>query len=163
MKASTITGVLAVLYGISVIASEGITMTGAFAGTKPASFLLPLSGTLIILLGIAALRKGLEHKIMLTSVIKMDSGLHKLTKEAVRNQYVKRDLDHLTYELAKGNFQAGIGLGYIQGTDVNEMRGRRGGRLYFRRIGPEHYEIVAKSGKGNQERVIKKLQELYPA
>ncbi|MDI6738405.1 MAG: hypothetical protein QME12_07900 [Nanoarchaeota archaeon] len=115
----------------------------------------------IALLGIAALKKGLEHRVVLTSAIKKDDRILNLTREAVRNQDVEKGLNHLLHELAKGNFQAGIGPGHIRGTNVNYMRERKSGRLYFRQIGPEHYEIVAKSGKANQDKVISRLREMY--
>ncbi|MBU2638122.1 MAG: hypothetical protein KJ955_04060 [Nanoarchaeota archaeon] len=161
MKPYTTTALIAILFGAAVITCTGAVITGAAIGSAPASFLLPLTGTAIVLLGIAALRKGLEHHVMLTSAIKKDDRILRLTREAVRNQDVEKDLKHLVYELSKGNLQAGLGLAHVQGTDVNEMRGRRGGRLYFRRVGPEHYEIVAKSGKDNQEQVISRLRGLY--
>lgn len=161
MKSYTTTALIAILFGAAVIASGGAVITGAFIGAEPASFLLPLTGTLIVLLGMFLITRRQEEKVTLTSMIKSDDRLLELTREAVRNKDVERDLKHLTYELSKGNLQAGIGLAHVPGTDINEMRGRRGGRLYFRRIGPEHYEIVGKSGKDNQHLVISRLRGLY--
>lgn len=165
MKGDTITGILVILFGAAVIASEGASITGAFAGAaEPSSFLLMLLGTLIALLGMLVLTRkpALEHKVMLTSAIKKDEPLLRLTREAVRDQYVAKDINHLTQELAKGHLQAGIGLRHIDETDVKYLRSRRGGRLYFREVGPEHYEIVAKSAKGpNQDRVMERLRGIY--
>ncbi len=87
--------------------------------------------------------------------------LERLAKEAGSDQKVQRDLDHLTKELSKGNTEAGLGTKYLEGTEnIRYMRGRNGGRLYFREIGGG-YVVVAKSSKKNQDQVMGRLQEFY--
>ena len=100
------------------------------------------------------------RKPSVNSSISEIPGLVRLAKEACRDQYVQRDIDHLQYELSEGNYQAGIGLASLNGTSILYMRGRNGGRLYFI---PEQgeYNIVAKSGKNNQNRVISQLKSKY--
>ena len=87
-------------------------------------------------------------------------GLVRLAKQACRDQYVQRDIDHLQEGLNEGNYQAGIGIERLNGTPVWYMRGRNGGRLYFI-PGQGGYNIVAKSGKNNQNRVISQLKSKY--
>ena len=111
----------------------------------------------IVLLFLATL----EKKIRLASLIQKDKGLRRLAEEATRNHYVQRELDHLIEELGKGHFGGLPGVRHIAGTDIFYLRGRQGGRLYYRKTN-EGYEIVGKSAKGrNQEQVIQKLVELY--
>ncbi len=95
-----------------------------------------------------------------TSSISKIPGLARLAEQACRNQKVQRDIDNLQYALSEGNHQAGIGLASLNGTSIVYMRGRNGGRLYFI---PEQggYNIVAKSGKNNQNRVISQLKSKY--
>ncbi len=102
---------------------------------------------------------GLEKK--LTSAVRKEDSIRCLAEETARDDIVKRELDHLVYELGKGNLHAGLGRpGHIKGTDIFYLRGRNGGRLYYHQI-TDGYEILAKSGKKNQEKVIRKLLEIY--
>lgn len=97
----------------------------------------------------------------LTSAIKK-TGFRNLAEQATKDQSIKRELDHLTLQLSRGNLQAGLGTpGHIDGTDIFYLRGRNGGRLYYHKQG-SGYQILAKSGKGdNQDQVINKLRTLY--
>lgn len=106
--------------------------------------------------------KRIAGNIPLSSGIKRDSGLVRLAEQATVDQGIKRELDHLFYELSRNNLKAGLGdPGHLEGTDVFYLRGRNGGRLYYHQLG-NGYEILAKSGKGNnQDSVINKLRQLY--
>lgn len=139
-------------------------ITGAFLGIpelSPPYFwfeaILVLSSIILL-----AHEQDLE-KITLSSSIKKHQPLLRLTQDAVRNQTVERELNHLIKELSKENLEAGLGSpGHIDETDIYYLRGRRGGRLYYHKIGEHNYEIVAKSAKGrNQNQVINKLKEIY--
>jgi hypothetical protein len=78
--------------------------------------------------------------------------------EAARRQ-LENGFDHLMRELAKGNLNPGLGTKPVFGT-ILEARGRTGARVYFRHA-PDGIEILALSTKGDQDRVISKLRELY--
>ena len=87
----------------------------------------------------------------------------RLTENAVKDEAVEREMNHLIKELSKGNFEAGLGHpGHVENTGVYYLRGRNGARLYYQKEGEKKYKIVAKSAKGrNQEQVIDKLKEIY--
>ena len=87
--------------------------------------------------------------------------LVRLADKDCKNLDVQDDIDHLQDELIKGNYQAGIGRGRLPGTRILYMRAKHGGRLYFI---PEQegYNIVAKSGKKSQGKVISELKSRYP-
>lgn len=103
----------------------------------------------------------LEKKIKLVSSIHQNESLRRLTEEATRNEAVQRELDHFVDELSKGHLAGLPQQGHIGRTDIYYLRGRRGGRLYYRKT-EEGYEVVGKSAKGrNQDQVIQKLKELY--
>lgn len=154
------------IFGIFLINSQA-NITGAFMGvsTSVNSIFSLFLGVLFIVLSIilfATTHSKLE-KIILSSAIKKSPALLRLTQDAVRNQTVQRELDHLVKELSKGNFEAGLGYpGHITGTDIYYLRGRNGARLYYHKINEHSYEIVAKSAKGrNQDQVIEKIREIY--
>jgi len=127
-------------------------------------FLYPFFGFLFIILSafFLILSYAVLEKLILTSALESHPRLLRLAEEARRSERVKRELDHLRKELGKGNLEAGLGHpGHIQNTPVSYLRGRNGGKLYFRRT--QHgYEIVGESGKErNQEQVIRALEETY--
>ena len=72
-----------------------------------------------------------------------------------RNAKVQEDIDKLTDQLSGGNINPGIGTKPI-GSGISEARGRNGGRVYFC-IFEGKPQILGKSGKDNQQRVIKEV------
>lgn len=161
-----ILGVILFLFGIFLLVNSKLNITGAIIGVSELTLLAnSIFGIIFIISGIILLATTqLElEKIALSSSIKKHQSILRLTQYAVKNQTVERELNHLTDELNKGNFEAGLGHpGHIDGTDIFYLRGRNGGRLYYHKIGENSYEIVAKSEKGrNQERVISKLKKIY--
>jgi len=156
------------IIGIFMLINSQSNIAGAVIGVTAStnSVLSSFLGIIFIILSIFLLAttiSSLEQKVIITSTIKRYPALLRLTKEAVKNQTVEKELNYLIKELSKGNFEAGLGNpGHIRGTDVYYLRGRSGARLYYRRIGENHYEIVAKSGKGrNQDQAINILEEIY--
>lgn len=155
------------LIGIFLLINFQSNITGAVIGVSAStnSILNSFLGVLFIassMILFAATHSELE-KITLSSAIKKSPPLLRLTQDAVRNQTVERELNHLVKELSKGNFEAGLGHpDHIGGTGVFYLRGDRGARLYYHKIEENSYEIVAKSAKGrNQDQVINKLKEIY--
>ena len=99
------------------------------------------------------------EEIKLISRIHEDKTLERLAEEATKNQKVQRDLDHLIYELKKGNLNAGLPKKSFYG--ITELRTKEGARLYIKKINGG-YEILAKSAKGiNQDKVIERIKKLY--
>lgn len=95
---------------------------------------------------------------LIFSSIKRDKLLQRAAEEAGRS--VQASLDHLVQQLAKGNMNPGIGTKGVF-ANVLEARARDGARVYFREGANGTIEILAKSNKANQEKVIRRLQELY--
>ena len=85
-----------------------------------------------------------------------------LAKEAAEaGKSVQGGLDHLTSMLQKGYINAGKGFRSVQGVKgVLEMRADSGARVYFRVI-QNGYQIVGKSAKFNQDKVIGILRSIY--
>ena len=79
-------------------------------------------------------------------------------KRAGRSQ--QSGLDTLTAQLARGNFNPGTGTKPI-GSGISEARHRAGARVYFRRVGDDVVEILGKSDKGNQTRVISEVLSVF--
>lgn len=96
----------------------------------------------------------------ITSVIHDDSLLVKAAEAAGKNQVVQRDLDNMIARLADGNLNQGIGSSYLTGTDVSYLRSSNGARLFFRNV-DGGIQIVAKSSKANEDKVIARLLQLY--
>ncbi|MER6007438.1 polymorphic toxin-type HINT domain-containing protein [Nonomuraea angiospora] len=92
------------------------------------------------------------------SAIGSDPGLVRAAEAAGRSH--QRSLDKLTAELMKGNLNPGIGNGSLKGTGIMYARARDGARVFFIQKG-NTITIVGKANKGNEDSVIKRLQELY--
>lgn len=89
---------------------------------------------------------------------RIEGRLQDLAQEARKNQDVSFDLERLTQRLGQGNLNAGIGTKHLQSTDVSYLRARNGGRVYFRTLAEDVYEVIAESGKGNnQDKVIEEI------
>ena len=167
--------VLCVLFfalSVFFLLDSEVALTGAFLGESlSASSSLGFS----ILLFIAALlvvpsekSEPLEKRIVITSTLKHagNERLRKLAELSAKNQDAKRDMDHLIYELSKGNLNPGIHNKYLPGTDVRYARGKKGGRIFYRRIDSENqntprYEVIGKSNKHYENNVIDILLRKY--
>jgi RHS repeat-associated protein len=99
-------------------------------------------------------------EIPMLSAIGGDPLLTKAAQQAGKNQAVQRDLDNLFSQLSNGNMNPGIGSKALAGTDVTYARGANGGRLFFRNV-DGGIQIVGKSDKGNESKVIARLTQLY--
>ncbi|MEV4637674.1 RHS repeat-associated core domain-containing protein [Actinoplanes sp. NPDC049548] len=96
-----------------------------------------------------------------SSVVEDDALLSREAKKASKNQAVKREMEHLQEELEKGNTNPGLGSKALPGTtDVRYARGRNGARLFFRNT-DDGIQVVGKSSKANEDKVIGRLQDLY--
>ncbi len=87
--------------------------------------------------------------------------LVRLAQEAGENENVQHDLDHLIEQLIKGNTEAGLGTKHVDGTPISYLRGNRGGRLFYMQLGQNRFEIVAKSSKANEQKVIDEIRAEY--
>ncbi|MFH8725393.1 polymorphic toxin-type HINT domain-containing protein [Streptomyces termitum] len=96
----------------------------------------------------------------MSSVIGEDSALTKAAQQAGKNQKVQTDLDSLFQQLSRGNMNPGLGSKALAGTDVTYARGRNGGRLFFRNV-DGGIQVVGKSDKANESKVIARLNQLY--
>jgi hypothetical protein len=94
----------------------------------------------------------------IVSRIREDPRLVREAEDAGKS--VQRSLDHLVQELSKGNRNPGIGTKHLF-KGILEARARDGARVYFRIKSEEVIEILAKSSKANQPRVIEILRQLY--
>jgi hypothetical protein len=155
------------ILGIFLLLNAKIGITGAVIGTSTISSAISLIlGLVFMIVGMVVLAGGKEseiERIVLTSSVKENKPLLRITKDAVNNMDVQRELDHLIEELGKGNFEAGLGeIGHVRDTDVFYLRGDNGARLYYRKIGKNNYDIVCKSCKGyNQDRALNALGKIY--
>jgi len=115
------------------------------------------AGILLIVVGILILKIAPRHNVK--SRIKENSQLVKLAEQATSNQSVQREINHLIHELIKGNENPGLGTSNLF-QDVYYLRGRNGGRVFYRRT-DSGYEILGKASKYNEDKVIDKLRSLY--
>ena len=75
----------------------------------------------------------------------------------------QRDVNRMIDQLALGNENPGIGSKPIGG-GISELRGRHEGRVYYRKLRKPTesvFEILGKSNKRNQKKVIALLTEIY--
>ncbi|WP_449060996.1 polymorphic toxin-type HINT domain-containing protein [Planomonospora algeriensis] len=99
-------------------------------------------------------------RLTMSSAISKDPTLVKAAQQAGKNQKVQADLDSLYQQLSRGNMNPGLGSKALSGTDVTYARGRNGGRLFFRNV-DGGIQIVGKSDKANESKVIARLKQLY--
>ncbi len=164
-----ITGFFTFAMGIIFLLNSQLDITGAVIGlNKTFSLISFFVGMVLIIASILILSSGLaleDRAIKLSSSIKKNPTLLKLAKDAVENQVIEREMNHLIHEMQKGNFEAGLGHpSHIEGTRVYYSRGRNVARLYYIKIGENNYEIVAKSAKHrhrNQDLVMNELRRIY--
>ena len=93
----------------------------------------------------------------ITSKINADSLLIREAERAGASS--QTSLDNLVTKLASGNLNPGIGTKNVFG-NIFEARAADGARVYFRQS-RDGVEILAKSNKANQDKVINRLRQLY--
>ena len=77
-----------------------------------------------------------------------------------KDQAVQKDVNNLIEQLALGNDNLGIGNWRVKSLkNISEARGRKEGRVYFWEKNGE-IEILAKSNRYNQNKVIGILQKM---
>jgi len=143
-----------------VVLNESLENSFALGGL----FLL-ISGSILFFLfevGRARLERdssGIENKVI-SSRVKEDTHLLKIAKDVGKKEKISRDINHLLFELNRGNINPGLGTQHIT-EGIYEMRGRRGGRVFYREINPGKFEILAYSDKDKQSKVIEYLRNKY--
>ncbi|MCY0957560.1 hypothetical protein [Streptomyces sp. H27-H5] len=120
---------------------------------------LPKSGPSGLAAGTRAAAAAATPKVCVTVNIPAGSTLAKLAEKSAKNQQVAQDLKNLEAKLKNGNDQAGVGGAALSG-GVRYQRARNGGRLFYRRVG-DAFEIVAKSDKYYEQKVIAELKRIY--
>ena len=100
------------------------------------------------------------YQAAVTSRISEDPALVREAEEAGDDSLVQRDLNNLQVQLANGNMNPRLGN---KRTFRNRyyLRQRKKWRQALFRIVGENIEIVGKSSKANEQRVIDRLRELY--
>jgi len=99
------------------------------------------------------------EKIEIVYRIKESPALVREAERAGRDQDAQRSLNNLIEQLSLGNQNPGIGTENVF-KDVFELRGKNRARVYYRKVDGK-IEILAKSVKSNQQKVINILKKLY--
>jgi hypothetical protein len=76
-----------------------------------------------------------------------------------KDQAAQKDVNHLIEQLSLGNDNPGIGTENVF-KDVYELRGKNRARVYYREVDGK-IEILGKSVKHNQQKVINILKKMY--
>ena len=153
-------GFIFILLSVVIIISNA-KITGAIIGNSLSN---SLSFIAVILFGVGVfliITERLENGVV-SSRVKTDPLLTRVAEEVGKREAISRDVNHLITELNKGNTNPGIGTKTIF-AGVYELRGRNGGRVYYRQIGGDRYEILGYSDKNktNQRKVINRIKQLY--
>lgn len=157
------------LAGLLTLIPGEINPLGAVIGiSPPGKPTLSFPGIFLMIVSCALFFAGkgdLEKRIKITSSINHNPALVRSAIEATKNETIQREMNHLMVELSKGNIAAGLGRpGHIEGTNIFYLRGSEGARLFYRQT-DYGYDVVGKASgtgkKNNEERVIRKLKELY--
>lgn len=101
-----------------------------------------------------------DGKIEIVYRIKENPALIREAERMGKDQAAPKDVNNLIEQLSLGNDNPGIGNRRVKGLkNVSEARGRNEGRVYFREKDGK-IEILAKSNKDNQNKVIGILQKM---
>lgn len=101
-----------------------------------------------------------KRKIEIVYRIKENPALIREAERMGKDQAAQKDGNNLIEQLSLGNDNPGIGNRRVKNLkDVLEARGRNQGRVYFREKDGK-IEILAKSNKDNQNKVIDILQKM---
>ena len=99
-------------------------------------------------------------KVEIIYRIKENPALVREAERMGKDQAAQKDVNNLIEQLSLGNDNPGIGNRRVKGLkNVSEARGRNEGRVYFREKDGK-IEILAKSNKDNQNKVIGILQKM---
>ena len=102
-----------------------------------------------------------DVKVEIVYRIKENPGLTREAQRAGRDQDAQRSLNNLVEQLSLGNRNPGIGNRRVKGLkDVYELRGKNRARVYYREVDGK-IEILSKSVKSNQQKVINILKKMY--
>ena len=95
-----------------------------------------------------------DGKIEIVYRIRENPNLIREAKRMCKDQAAQKHVNNLIEQLSLGNDNPGRGNRQVKNLkNVSETRGRNGGRVYFREKDGK-IEILAKSNKDNQNRVI---------
>jgi hypothetical protein len=101
-----------------------------------------------------------DVKVEIVYRIKENSALVREAERMGKDQAAQKDVNNLIEQLSLGNDNPGIGSRRVKCLkNVSEARGRNEGRVYFREKDGK-IEILAKSNKDNQNKVIAFLQKM---
>lgn len=100
-----------------------------------------------------------DAKIEIVYRIKENPALVREAERAGRDQDAQRSLNNLVEQLSLGNRNPGIGTENVF-KDIYELRGKNRARVYYREVDGK-IEILAKSVKSNQQKVINILKKMY--
>ena len=100
-----------------------------------------------------------DGKIEIVYRIKENTALVREAQRAGRDQDAQRSLNNLVDQLSLGNRNPGIGTENVF-KDVYELRGKNRARVYYREVDGK-IEILGKSVKSNQQKVINILKKMY--
>jgi hypothetical protein len=100
-----------------------------------------------------------DAKIEIVYRIKENPALVREAQRAGRDLDAQRSLNNLIEQLSLGNRNPGIGTENVF-KDVYELRGKNRARVYYREVDGK-IEILGKSVKNNQQKVIDILKKMY--
>jgi hypothetical protein len=100
------------------------------------------------------------EKIEIVDKIKESPGLRREAEKIIKDQAAQRDINHLIEQLSLNNKNPGKRNRKVESLKtVTEARGKNGGRVYFRERDGK-IEILGKSNKKNQDKVIILLERM---
>jgi len=159
MRKIRLLGFVFLFFG-AVIFFSNFSITGAVIGTSTSNNFFSFISITFFLVGVALIfAGGIENKVI-GSRVKKDPLLLRVAEDIGEKDSISRDVNHLIAELNKGNTNPGIGTKTVS-TGLYELRGRNGGRVYYRESQKGKYEILGYSDKASQNRVINRLKKLY--
>ncbi len=93
------------------------------------------------------------------SKINVNNQLIKEAEKIGKNQSVQREINELVQQFLSGNTNPGLGSKHLQ-DDIFYLRGRNGARVFYRMVDGV-MEILGKSSKSNEQKVINLVKDIF--
>lgn len=97
------------------------------------------------------------------SLINRDKKLSKFAEDSTKDSQIQKELDSMITKLSLGHKNVGIGF-HPANNGYGYYRGSHGGRVFIKRYGDILFILgkASKKGSDNENKVMRRLEKLYP-
>ena len=151
---------LGVVLSISNLGMLGASIGQSTRATASGIFSLIFFITGIFLMASSKEQSDLEKKVKITYEARnRHKGIKKISKNALKDSMVQREVESLIDQLGSGNKNPGKGSKHLKGR-VFYMRSKRA-RVFYTKTGPTSYDIIGYSEKNEEKQLMGLIKRDY--